>query len=192
MAEVKKTPQNQTMLLLILGGLVGFLVGFVLLLSNLPGINDVRGFSSADDRFRDSGSRYEFFTMLPGLKVDRVEREAAGSAYAPQEPNFRTGGGASYDSAAVPDPIVEEIPASYQAESYYLQAGSFLQKSDAEKMRAKLLLNNLDAFVKPVDKDGRRLHRVRLGPYYEKAQLDDARNALKDRGIDYMVLRVRP
>lgn len=190
MAEVKKPPQNQTMLLLTLGGLVGFLVGFVLLLSHLPGINDVRGFSAADDNFRDSGSRYEFFTMLPGLKVDRVEREAG--AYEPQEPSFRTGGGASYDNAAVPDPIVKEIPASYQAESYYLQAGSFLQKSDAEKMRAKLLLNNLDAFVKPVDKDGRTLHRVRLGPYYEKAQLDEARGALKKRGIDYMVLRVRP
>ncbi|MDO6460915.1 SPOR domain-containing protein [Granulosicoccaceae sp. 1_MG-2023] len=188
MAEVKKPPQNQTMLLLTLGSLIGFLVGFVLLLANLPGINDVRGFSAADDNFRDSGSSYEFFTMLPGLKVDRVEREAG--SYVPEEPQFRSNG--VYESAALPDPVVEEIPASYQAESYYLQAGSFLHKTDAEKMRAKLLLNNLDAFVKPVEHDGRTLHRVRLGPYYEKSDLDVARAALKERGIDYMVLRVRP
>jgi hypothetical protein len=191
MADLKKTPNthNNSFILLSLGSLVGFLIGFVLLLANLPNYN----YSGNQGRVSESGynekdSTFEFYSMLPDLKVDMARHE--NEVYEPKLPVFRSRAEQlKYEPAN--DITLHEIPASYAAETYFLQAGSFSTQSDAEKMRAKLLLNGLDAFIKPFNKEGRQLHRVRLGPYYSKDDLKKAKNSLQGRGISYMVLRVR-
>lgn len=190
-AEVKKVPvsNNNSFLLISLGCLVGFLAGFVLLLANLPNYDNLSTYEAKSGNFSNS-TGYEFYSVLPGLSVDKTER--SDDAYDPQLPKFRSRMGAK-----LPQPLENsngrllEIPASYSRDAYYLQAGSFRSQPDAEKMRAKLLLNGLDAFVKPGQAKGQTLHRVRVGPFYEKGQLDRARSSLKKRGISYMVLRVR-
>lgn len=190
-AEVKKVPasNNNSFLLISLGCLVGFLAGFVLLLANLPNYDNLSTYEAKSASFSNS-TGYEFYSVLPGLSVDKTER--SNEAYDPQLPKFRSRMGAK-----LPQPMENsngrllEIPASYSRDAYYLQAGSFRSQPDAEKMRAKLLLNGLDAFVKPGEAKGQMLHRVRVGPFYEKDQLNRARSSLKKRGISYMVLRVR-
>ncbi len=188
MAETKKTP-NSNFLLLSLGCLVGFLVGFVLLLANLPTFDyssNYEGYEAMD--YQSSGTGFEFYRLLPGLNVDIAERQD--EVYEPDIPRFR-----SRINTAQIEPVeqqkVLEVPASFTTDAYFLQAGSFSRLPDAEKMRAKLLLHGLDAFIKPFEKNGKLHHRVRLGPYYEKDNLNDARESLNSRGISYMVLRVR-
>lgn len=191
MAEIKKAPvaNSNSFLLISLGCLVGFLAGFILLLANLPNYDNLSTYEAKSASFSDS-TGYEFYSVLPGLSVDKAERSK--DVYDPQLPKFR-----SRMDAKVPAPIKNsngrllEIPASYSTDAYYLQAGSFRSQPDAEKMRAKLLLNGLDAFVKPGEAKGQTLHRVRVGPFYEKDRLDHARSSLKKRGISYMVLRVK-
>ncbi len=191
MAEAKKAPAtgSNSFLLISLGCLVGFLAGFVLLLANLPNYDNLSPYNAKNASFSNS-TGYEFYSVLPGLSIDKTER--SNDAYDPQLPKFRS----SMD-ARPPEPIengnglVLEIPASYSSEAYYLQTGSFRNQPDAEKMRAKLLLNGLDAFVKPGESKGQRLHRVRVGPFYKRDRLDQARSSLKKRGISYMVLRVK-
>ncbi len=183
MAESKKSASNNHFLLLSLGCLIGFLVGFVFLLANLPGYEGPAEYELADTS--GSATKFDFYRLLPGLSVDMVADD-----YTPSVPQFR-----SRETETLHVPLessrVHEIPASYSAETYYLQAGSFTLQSDAEKMRAKLLLNGLDAFIKPFEKEGRIYHRVRLGPYYQKNNLNHAKESLQDRGINYMVLRVK-
>lgn len=191
MAEVKKASvhNSNTFLLISLGCLVGFLAGFILLLANLPNYDNLSTYEAKSASFSES-TGYEFYSVLPGLSVDKTERSK--DVYDPQLPQFR-----SRMDAKLPPPIENsngrllEIPASYTTDAYYLQAGSFRSQPDAEKMRAKLLLNGLDAFVKPGEAKGQTLHRVRVGPFYEKDRLDHARSSLKKRGISYMVLRVK-
>ena len=190
MAESKKVPSsNHHFLLLSLGCLIGFLVGFVLLLANLPGY-ETPGDYDAWETSR-SATKFDFYRLLPGQRMDMVEDED----YRPSVPEFRARSGASEPSMTAIQPLksskVHEVPASYSTETFYLQAGSFSQQADAEKMRAKLLLEGLDAFIKPFEKDGSTYHRVRLGPYYQKDGLNHARESLQNRGINYMVLRVR-
>lgn len=187
MADSKKSAaSNHHFLLLSLGSLVGFLVGFVLLLANLP------GYETPDDidiwESSRSATRFDFYSLLPGRSLDMVEERD----YQPSVPAFRS------RPATAGEPIlplksskVHEIPASYSTDTYYLQAGSFSLQADAEKMRAKLLLDGLDAFIKPFEKDGNVYHRVRLGPYYRESGLNQARESLQHRGINYMVLRVK-
>ncbi|MCB1754026.1 MAG: SPOR domain-containing protein [Gammaproteobacteria bacterium] len=188
MADAKKTPNNN-FILLSLGCLIGFLFGFVLLLANLPGYEPSSDYSGRSaDNFRSSASGFEFYSLLPGLKSETADVED--DDYRPSVPRFRSRV-EPVEVRPLEKKDVLEVPASYASEAYFLQAGSFSQQADAEKMRAKLLLSGLDAFIKPFEKDGKLHHRVRLGPYYDKSDLQNARDSLQSRGISYMVLRVK-
>ncbi len=51
---------------------------------------------------------------------------------------------------------------------YFVQAGSFQSKDDAEKLKAKLAFNGMEASIQTADIPGKGVwHRVRLGPYGE-------------------------
>jgi cell division protein FtsN len=77
-----------------------------------------------------------------------------------------------------------------QAMSYILQAGSFKNNNDADRLRAKLILMGLDAKVEEVTvKSGERWHRVQVGPFDSRSKLSKARNTLINEGIDTLLLK---
>lgn len=160
------------------------------LLANLPGYEGAAPIDVvAKDDVSRSAVKFDFYRLLPKLNVDSAD--VARDSYTQAVPAFRSNPDVATSGDLPEAGRILEVPASYGQETYFLQAGSFSALSDAEKMRAKLLLNGLDAFVKPFERDGRMLHRVRLGPYYGKNALNHARESLQNRGISYMVLRVK-
>ncbi|MFW1676548.1 SPOR domain-containing protein [Pontibacter sp. JAM-7] len=75
--------------------------------------------------------------------------------------------------------------------SYMLQAGSFRAKSDAEKMRAQLILMGLpnvhtDAST---SRDGSTWYRVRTGPYDNRSQMAKAWDKLVRQNIQPLQIR---
>lgn len=74
---------------------------------------------------------------------------------------------------------------------YLLQAGSFRNKSDAESMRAKLILQGLPG-VKVDQSSGSSgiWYRVRLGPFDNKTAMNKARNKLGKLSILPMQIRI--
>ena len=94
-------------------------------------------------------------------------------------------------------PVVEEfnkdgIKVSVEdTATYILQAGSFSKKEDAEKMRARLLLLGLEVFLGEGEKDGRKTHRVFVGPPMESADLENVRKLLDGEQINHFPLRVK-
>jgi cell division protein FtsN len=67
----------------------------------------------------------------------------------------------------------------------YLQAGSFSQKGDAEKQRAKLAILGIESDIYTVTIPNRGVwHRVRLGPYQNAAQVVQAQKFLEQNGIN--------
>jgi len=75
---------------------------------------------------------------------------------------------------------------------YMLQAASFAAFADADRLKAKLALNGLVANVQKVSIEGKGdFYRVRLGPYGNLAELDDANQRLKQLGIKALQLRVK-
>ncbi len=191
MAEIKKALSNNYIFISV-GILLGFLLGFIVLLANLPDYRPTAQVEAYNTETASSGSTFQFYDILPGGQSDNFENSRVRNSTTP----FRYTNNASYSLVDIykqEDTYkkVQEIPASYTADTYYLQAGSFSIEADAEKMRAKLLLNGLDAFVKPSNINGKLHHRVRLGPYYDKQALGEARQSLQKRGISYMVLRVK-
>lgn len=111
--------------------------------------------------------RYDFYTILPEIETVLPERE----------PVARSKPGGSARTEGV---------------SYVLQAGSFARFDDADRLRAQLTLNGLTAHIQKVTIEGKgEYHRVRLGPYGDIADLNDADRRLRGLGIQGLRLKVK-
>ncbi len=82
-------------------------------------------------------------------------------------------------------PAVKESAKAQTATSYFLQAGSFANSDDANKLKVKLALLGMESNVQTADVPGKgTYYRVRLGPYHSPDELSKAKEALKQNGIN--------
>ena len=94
-------------------------------------------------------------------------------------------------------PIVEEYDQAGKktvAEdnyAYLLQAGSFRDREDADRLRAELILQGHEAMIKEVEQASGYWHRVILGPYESERDLTRAKNKLAEANIESIQLRVK-
>ncbi len=113
----------------------------------------------------DQAVQYDFYDRLPKFEVVVPERE-------------RDVGG-SAQSARVTRPGV-----------YVLQAGSYRNQADAERVRSQLGKQGIEATVQRVQVDADVWHRVRVGPFSDLAQLEASRDNLRRADVDTIVVRV--
>lgn len=86
--------------------------------------------------------------------------------------------------------ISEEKPAQEQTTEYILQVGSFPRAEDADKLRAQLILLNLDANIEKVEiRKGEVWHRVVVGPFNNQNALTTARSQLVKNEYNALVLK---
>jgi cell division protein FtsN len=116
----------------------------------------------------EEGSKsYDFYEMLPNFEVvvPEKDREVARER----------------DSA----------PAHIQRPGVYvLQAGSYRAQAEADRIRAQLKLQGIDANVQRVSVDDDVWHRVRIGPITDLAELNRLRARLRNADLDALVIRV--
>ena len=79
--------------------------------------------------------------------------------------------------------------AAEQNSDYFVQVGSFRDSGDADSLRARLLLLNLDASVESVSGETGLWHRVVSGPYSTPQAAEQARNKLHANNIQTLVLK---
>ncbi len=73
---------------------------------------------------------------------------------------------------------------------YTLQVGSFKQASDADRVRAELLLLNLDARAeKATMRNGEVWHRVLVGPFTNPSKMQKARSTLVSANFEAFVFK---
>ena len=108
--------------------------------------------------------RFDFYEMLPNYEVVIPEQER------------------DVQPDAKPAPVE-------QPGNYVLQAGSFGEYPDADRMRARLALLGIESAIQRVSIDEKTYHRVRIGPYNDLDKLNLARERLRDARIE--VLRIR-
>jgi cell division protein FtsN len=109
--------------------------------------------------------QYDFYDMLPKFEVVVPEKERDVRRDLP--------------SAKVERPGV-----------YVLQAGSYRNQTDAERVRAQLGKQGIPATVQRVAVDTDVWHRVRVGPIRDLTQLNRMRDSLRAADIDALVIRV--
>jgi len=111
--------------------------------------------------------RFDFYNLLPEMEVVVPEQEIRGT------------------------PTREGVKRVEQPGTYLLQAGSFPSHQRADRLRAKLALLGLETRIQTVSVDGNKTwHRVRVGPYKNLAELNEARTLLKQNGIDAILIRL--
>ncbi len=67
-----------------------------------------------------------------------------------------------------------------------LQTGAFTLPKDADKRRVELLLLGLNVNIQTIDIKGKTLHRVQVGPFDSNSGLKNAKNLLKQNGIEHI------
>lgn len=93
---------------------------------------------------------------------------------------------------ATPSPPVAPAPPPQSAGkqgTYYLQAGAFRSTSDAEAMKARLLMLGMSAQIEAAQINGTTLHRVRVGPFQGLDEMNKARSRLGSEKIETSVVR---
>lgn len=72
---------------------------------------------------------------------------------------------------------------------YLMQVGSFKQSSDADRLRAELLMMNFDTHIEEFKKRNNDLYyRVLVGPYQSRTQMGKDKSTLASNKIDVWVI----
>lgn len=87
-------------------------------------------------------------------------------------------------------PLVDKVANPDEKFTYFLQAGAFLERTDAENTRARLALMGFPANVGERQSENGTLYRVRIGPFGQLETMNRVRTKLSDNGVDVAVIRV--
>lgn len=114
---------------------------------------------------QEAEPQFDFYEMLPKFEVVIPEKDGttpkAGSAGPVQKPG-----------------------------AYVLQAGSFRNPVDADRVRALIALQGVESKIQKVTVDTDTWHRVRIGPITNLQKLEDTRSKLRQAQIEALVIRV--
>ena len=113
-----------------------------------------------------SSEKYDFYQMLPNFEVVVPEKDKD---------------------------VKRDLPAAARIDRpgvYVLQAGSYRNESDADRVRAQLALQGIAAKVQRVAVDADVWHRVRIGPVSNLDELNKLRRQLQAADVDALVIRV--
>ena len=113
----------------------------------------------------DSPTSYAFYDMLPKFEVVVPEKEK----------DVR--------------PDIRAVPETRRG-TYVLQAGSYKNFADADRVRAQLALQGIESKVQKVSVDNDTWHRIRIGPISKLDELNRLRTILRKADVDVLVIRV--
>jgi len=137
---------------------------------------------------------FDFYAVLPDMEVV-VPTEELPVSKQPSKPATQPKPSKIENAKPVqkqPETNASAKKPEAQAGEYLLQAGSFSRSSDAERRRAELGLQGLNARIQPVELDsGATTHRVMVGPYSNVDNMHQAKEKLAQAGIDTLAIRVR-
>ena len=108
---------------------------------------------------------YDFYSMLPKFEVVVPEKE----------------------KDVKPD--IRGVPETRRG-TYVLQAGSYKNFADADRVRAQLALQGVESKVQKVSVDNDTWHRIRIGPISQLDELNRLRTILRKADVDVLVIRV--
>jgi cell division protein FtsN len=117
---------------------------------------------------------FEFYKTLPDTPEITSARKSSEKA-APKE---------SHQATTHPVPNMQPVSPAVPKETYIVQAGSFQNPDDAEKLKAKLAMSGIEASVQTITLTDKGVwHRVRLGPYKGLDEANNAVSMLKLNGV---------
>jgi cell division protein FtsN len=127
--------------------------------------NELPETETADSGADEPAKSYDFYDMLPKFEVVVPEKEK----------DVR--------------PDTKSVPETRRG-TYVLQAGSYKNFADADRVRAQLALQGVESKVQKVSVDNDTWHRIRIGPISKLDELNRLRQILRKADVDVLVIRV--
>ena len=138
--------------------------------------------------------KYDFYTLLPESEVilppEAKQPEPPSAPVTPEE-------AAKIDEARAqaalngqvppPPPTVAKAPVT----QFFLQAGSFRKRDDADGLRAQIILLGQNVRVETGKVREETWHRVLVGPFASREQLASAQKTLAAGGFSNLLLQQR-
>lgn len=87
------------------------------------------------------------------------------------------------------DPIAS-IAAATQGPEYWLQTGAYKIQEEAQRQKAILAMQGLEALISEREVDGATLWRVRVGPFVGQSEVTQMRARLQGAGIPSTIIRI--
>ena len=152
-------------------------VGFLFFLSTVPSGDELDAVKGDAKKALQSG-------------VERAKEEVVKKVAKPQYDFYKL-----LEESEVPVPTAEESPyvstpkdqaATYQ---YTLQAASFRSEEQADSLRVKLIIENLDSNIEKVTVKGNDYYRVMVGPFLDRSKLNKAQDTLASHKINALVIK---
>lgn len=82
------------------------------------------------------------------------------------------------------EPLPVKLP-----QPYFIQAGSFGSREVAEKEQARLKRFGFETQISGLKGKTRTYYRLRLGPFFDRIEMNKVRNQLRDVGVDTLLIR---
>lgn len=125
---------------------------------------DVRAVKKNSTEAPPSKPKFDFYTILPELEVAIPEQDLLD--------------------------VFKNNPSNEIKHHFILQAGSFRKFSEADRLRALLVLEGIEADIQKVKiNESDTWHRVRIGPITTSKELNKTRRRLRDLGIASIVIK---
>lgn len=164
---------------LLTGLLIGLLIALLVYLSQQSSMSSSKSDTKMDSKQikkkavksktkikeKNTGMRYEFYTVLPKSEI------------------------------VIPDQEIikreKERQAGKPIYKYLLQAGSFRKRTEAESLKARMALLGIESGVQKVEVNGDDWYRVRIGPLDSARELNGIRNRLVKNDISAILIRIK-
>lgn len=140
----------------------------VLLTENEIPVTDLVDNNTDDKVAQLPEPQFDFYKILPNKEVNISEWES------------------------VEEESDEQATEQQQPAMYVLQVGSFKEFQAADEIKARLALMGVTADIQRVVINGQDVrHRVRIGPYKNSSQLQQAKDRLLANDLDFMLLKLK-
>ncbi len=134
-------------------------------------------------------TRFDFHDILPELEVVVSDNELAKpDAKKPEEKKTEV---AKKPDAAKPEETKTAV-AETGGSTYMVQIASLRTAADAERFKAQLAMQGIQAKVQSVTVNGKdTYHRIQAGPYQGKQAVNELRSQLKAKGMDTIAIKLK-
>ena len=194
-AKPRAPAQRRSGSSLLVGLLIGLVLGLVVALGVAWYINKMPSPFTQRAAPPSPPAKFEPPKGLP-TQTAKVEEKGAEKAPTPEEkPRFDfykilPGTEEATPEKAAKEPAKGSTPTAKQA--FFLQAGSFQNAPDADNLKATLALLGFEAAIETTTLPDKGVwHRVRVGPYTSVEELNRARDALKQNGVQTTLVKAR-
>jgi cell division protein FtsN len=127
---------------------------------------------------------------VPAAPASQADESASAAAPTARDPaSILAGGAAPATASAAASTAAQASKPGEVGFTYFVQTGAYSSVEDAEAQRGKLALLGYSARIIEREQAGRTVHRVRLGPFEEKAEADDIKEKVFAAGFEAALVR---